>query len=352
MTGRRGAGGINGEIISALKQLERERGISMDDLIEAMESALLSAYRKHFGKAENVRVKFDRETGEIKVISRREVVSQVRDSRKDIPLAEAQKKSARYKEGDFVEEEIQAQGFGRIAAQTAKQVVMQKIRNIERDMIYEEFSEREGDVVTGQIIRVDRGVVIVDLGRAEGFISPKEQPRGERYRERDRIKSYVLEVKRTNKGPQILLSRTHPGLLKRLFELEVPEIRDGIVEIRALAREAGSRSKVAVAANLPEVDALGACVGPRGSRVQVIVQELRGERIDIIQWDDDPQVFIGNALSPARVIDVQLDMDVRIARVTVPDNQLSLAIGRDGQNARLAAKLTGWKIDIRSDRSM
>jgi len=313
-----------------------------------MEAALLSAYRKHFGKAENVKVKFDRETGEIKVISRREVVSQVRDPRKDISLSEAQKRNPKYKEGDFIEEEIQAQGFG----QTAKQVVMQRLRNIERDMIYEEFSEREGDVVTGQIIRVDRGVVIVDLGRAEGFILPKEQPKGERYRERDRIKCYVLEVKKTTKGPQILLSRTHPGLLKRLLELEVPEIRDGIVEIKALTREAGSRSKVAVAANLPEVDALGACVGPRGSRVQVIVQELRGERIDIIQWDDDPQVFIGNALSPARVIDVQLDVDERIARVTVPDNQLSLAIGRDGQNARLAAKLTGWKIDIRSDRDM
>ncbi|MGI6620005.1 MAG: transcription termination factor NusA [Bacillota bacterium] len=339
-------------MLSALNQLERERGISKDDLIEAMEAALLSAYRKHFGRAENVRIKFDRETGNIKVLSRREVVSQVRDPRRDISLSEAQKKSARYQEGDIVEEEIQAQGFGRIAAQTAKQVVMQKLRDIERDMVYEEFSEREGDVVTGQVIRVDRGVVIVDLGRAEGFILPKEQPRGERYRERGRIKSYVLEVKRTPKGPQILLSRTHPGLLKRLFELEVPEIRDGIAEIKALAREAGSRSKVAVAANLPEVDALGACVGPRGSRVQVIVQELRGERIDIIQWDDDPQVFIANALSPARVIDVELNHAEKLARVTVPDNQLSLAIGRDGQNARLAAKLTGWKIDIRSDRDM
>ncbi len=338
--------------MSALDQLERERGISKDDLIEAMEAALLSAYRKHFGTAENVRVQFDRETGNIKVLSRREVVSQVKDPHKDILVSEAKRKSARYQEGDYVEEEVHSQGFGRIAAQTAKQVVMQKLRDIERGMIYEEFSEREGDVVTGQIIRVDRGVVIVDLGRAEGFILPQEQARGERYRERDRIKSYVLEVKKTSKGPQILLSRTHPGLLKRLFELEVPEIRDGVVEIKGLAREAGSRSKVAVTANLPEVDALGACVGPRGSRVQVIVQELRGERIDIIQWDDDPQAFVGNALSPARVIGVELNRADRVARVVVPDNQLSLAIGRDGQNARLAAKLTGWKIDIRSERNM
>ncbi len=335
-----------------MDQLERERGIPQDDLIEAMEAALLSAYRKHFGTAENVRVKFDRESGNIVVLSRREVVSEIKDPTKDILVSEAKKKSIEYEEGDYVEEEVHAQGFGRIAAQTAKQVVMQKLRDIERDMIYEEFFEREGDVVTGQIIRVDRGIVIVDLGRAEGLIFPHEQARNERYRERDRIKCYVLEVKRSPKGPQIMLSRTHPGLLKRLFELEVPEIRDGIVEIKGLAREAGSRSKVAVSANLPEVDALGACVGPRGSRVQVIVQELRGERIDIIQWDDDPQVFVGNALSPAKVIYVDLDRVGRVARVIVPDNQLSLAIGRDGQNARLAAKLTNWKIDIRPERDM
>lgn len=349
---RRGAGGINGEIMTALDQLERERGISKEDLIEAMEAALLSAYRKHFGTAENVRIQFDRETGNIRVLSRRQVVSQVKDPRKDISIGDAQAKSARYNEGDYLEEEIPAHGFGRIAAQTAKQVVMQKLRDMERDMIYDEFSEREGDVVTGQVIRVDRGVVIVDLGRAEGFILPQEQPRGEKYRERDRVKSYVLEVKKTSKGPHILLSRTHPGLLKRLLELEVPEIRDGVVEVKGLAREAGSRSKVAVKANLPEVDALGSCVGPRGSRVQVIVQELRGERIDIIEWNDDPEVFVGNALSPARVMAVQINQAEKIARVIVPDNQLSLAIGRDGQNARLAAKLTGWKIDIRSERNM
>ncbi len=349
---RKGAGGINGEIITALDQLERERGISKEDLIEAMEAALLSAYRKHFGTAENVIIQFDRETGNIRVLSRRQVVPQVKDSRKDISIVDAQAKSAKYNEGDYLEEEIPAHGFGRIAAQTAKQVVMQKLRDMERDMIYEEFSEREGDVVTGQVIRVDRGVVIVDLGRVEGFILPQEQPRAEKYRERDRIKSYVLEVKRISKGPHILLSRTHPGLLKRLLELEVPEIRDGVVEVKGLAREAGSRSKVAVKANLPEVDALGSCVGPRGSRVQVIVQELRGERIDIIEWNDDPEVFVGNALSPARVTAVQINQAEKIARVIVPDNQLSLAIGRDGQNARLAAKLTGWKIDIRSECNM
>ncbi len=315
-----------------------------------MEAALLSAYRKHYGSAENVRVQFDGTTGNIRVLSRRQVVDKVTDPVKEISIDEARAKHLGYQIGDYVEEEIAAQGFGRIAAQTAKQVVMQKLRDIERDMVYEEFAERQGDVVTGQVIRVDRGIVIVDLGRAEGFIFPQEQVRSEQYRERDRIKAYVVEVKKTPKGPQILLSRTHPGLLKRLMELEVPEIRDGIVEIMGLVREPGSRSKVAVKANLPEVDALGACVGPRGSRVQVIVQELRGERIDIIEWNEDPEIFVANALSPAKVVGVEIDPTNRIARVTVPDNQLSLAIGRDGQNARLAAKLTGFKIDIRSER--
>lgn len=342
---------MNGEVLVALNQLERERGISVDDLIEALEAALLSAYRKHTGtSAENVRVHFDRQTGAIKVLARRQVVEVVSDPKTQISLAEALARGPGYKVGDVIEEELEAKGFGRIAAQTAKQVVMARLLEKERGMIYEEFAEREGDVVTGQVVRVERGVVIVDLGRVEGFILPGEQVRGEKYNERDRLKAYVLEVKRTPKGPQIFLSRTHPGLLKRLFELEVPEIRDGIVEIRAIAREAGMRSKVAVRAVLPEVDPLGACVGPRGARVQAISQELRGERIDIIEWDEDPRVFVANALSPAKVISVDVNPDERIARVTVADNQLSLAIGRDGQNARLAAKLTGLKIDIKSDR--
>jgi len=341
---------MNSEIIVALNQLERERGISKDNLIEAVEAALLSAYRKHSGTVENVRIQFDRETGAVRVLSRRQVVSQVKDPRREISLAEAQLKNPRFQVGDIVEEEIPAKGFGRIAAQTAKQVVMQRIRDMERGMIYEEFAEREGDVVTGQIVRVERGVVIVDLGRIEGYILPPEQVRGEKYAERDRLKAYLLEVRKTTKGPQVFLSRTHPGLLKRLLELEVPEIRDGIVEIRAIAREAGSRSKVAVKANLPEVDALGACVGPRGTRVQAIVQELRGERIDIVEWDADPRVFVANALSPAKVIRAEINQDERVARVIVPEHQLSLAIGRDGQNARLAAKLTGWKVDIKSER--
>ena len=343
---------MDGEILMALSQLERERGISVDDLVEALEAALLSAYRKHFGTAENVRIQFDRNTGEIRVLSRREVVEQVTDPGSQISLAEALSRSPAYKPGDVVEAEIPAQGFGRIAAQTAKQVVMQKLREKERGMIYEEFSEREGDVVTGQVVRIERGVVIVDLGRVEGFILPQEQVRSEKYRERDRLKAYVLEVRKSPKGPQILLSRTHPGLLKRLFELEVPEIRDGVVEIRGIAREAGMRSKVAVKANLPEVDALGACVGARGARVQAIVQELRGERIDIIEWSDDPRVFVGNALNPAKVIRVDVNVEERIARVIVAEHQLSLAIGRDGQNARLAAKLTGFKVDIKSDKDL
>jgi N utilization substance protein A len=341
---------MGSEILMALGQLERERGISTEDLIDALEAALLSAYRKHFGTVENVRVSFDKNSGAIRVLSRRKVVSEVNDPATEISLEEANARHPNYEVGDIVEQEIPAKGFGRIAAQTAKQVVMQKLREKERGMIYQEFSEREGDVVTGQIVRVERGIVIVDLGRAEGYILPQEQVRGERYSERARIKAYVLEVKRTSKGPQIMLSRTHPGLLKRLFELEVPEIRDGIVEIRAIAREAGTRSKVAVKANLPEVDALGACVGPRGTRVQAIVQELKGERIDIIQWDEDATLFVANALNPARVLRVDVDVDERVAKVLVPEHQLSLAIGRDGQNARLAAKLTGWKVDIKSDK--
>ncbi len=341
---------MNGEILLALGQLERERGISVDDLVDALESALLSAYRKHFGSLDNVRVQFNRETGNIRVLSRREVVSEVVDSKKEIGLAHAQAKNPSHKVGDVLEEEIPAQGFGRIAAQTAKQVVLQKLREKERGMIYEEFSEREGDVVTGQVVRVERGVIVVDLGRVEGFILPQEQVRSEKYQERDRLKAYVLEVRKSPKGPQILLSRTHPGLLKRLFELEVPEIRDGVVEIRGIAREAGARSKVAVKANLPEVDALGACVGARGSRVQAIVQELRGERIDIIEWDQDPRVFVANALNPAKVTGVDVVTEQRVARVTVPEHQLSLAIGRDGQNARLAARLTGLKVDIKPER--
>ncbi len=340
---------MNGEIPAILNQLERERGISAEDLIEAVEAAMLSAYRKHFGTAENVRVQFDRSSGAPRVFSRRDVVETVLDPKREIGLEEATRRNPIFKVGDVVEDEIPARGFGRIATQTAKQVVMQKLREKERQMVYDKFAEREGDVVTGQVVRVERGIVIVELGGVEGYVIPQEQVRGEKYQERDRLKAYVLEVRKTPKGPQILLSRTHPGLLKRLLELEVPEIRDGIVEIRGIAREAGTRSKVAVRANIPEVDALGACVGTRGARVQAIVQELRGERIDIIGWDSDPRVFVANALNPAKVIDVEINHEERIARVTVPEHQLSLAIGRDGQNARLAAKLTGLKVDIKAE---
>ena len=340
---------MSGEIPMILNQLERERGIAVEDLIEAVEVAMLSAYRKHYGTAENVRVQFDRDSGAPRVFSRREVVLEMTDAKREISLEEALQRNPSHKVGDVIEHEIPAKGFGRIATQTAKQVVMQKLREKERQMIYDKFAEREGDVVTGQVVRVERGVVIVELGGVEGFVLSQEQVRGEKYQERDRLKAYVLEVRRTPKGPQILLSRTHPGLLKRLFELEVPEIRDGVVEIRGIAREAGARSKVAVKANLPEVDALGACVGTRGSRVQAIVQELRGERIDIIEWDEDPRVFVANALNPAKVTGVEVIPEERVARVTVPEHQLSLAIGRDGQNARLAAKLTGLKVDIKAE---
>jgi N utilization substance protein A len=317
-----------------------------------MEAALLSAYRKHFGRAENVRVRFDRETGNIKVISRREVVSQVKDPRRDISLSEAQKKSARYQEGDFVEEEIQAQGFGRIAAQTAKQVVVQRIREAERNIIFEEFANREGDIVTGVIQRIEQKNVYIELGKTEAILSPSEQMPGEEYRQGSRLKTYIIEVRKTTKGPQILVSRTHPGLLKRLFELEVPELHEGIVELKGTAREAGARSKIAVYSKDENVDPVGACVGPKGMRVQNIVNELNGEKIDIIKWNPDPSKFVASSLSPAKVVAVEIWEEEKVARVIVPDYQLSLAIGKEGQNARLAAKLTGWKIDIKSESQM
>lgn len=337
------------EILAAISQLERERGVSRDALFEALEAALLSAYRKNYGTTQNVRIQVMRDTGKIRVLSRRTVVEKVTDPKTEISLEQARLKDPSYKVGDIVEEEIAAEGFGRIAAQTAKQVVIQKLREAERGMIYEEFASREGDVVTGIVARIEGRTVIVDLGRVEGIIPPQEQVKGEKLTQGERIKAYVVEVKKTNKGPEIILSRTHPGLLKRLFELEVPEINDGVVEIRAIAREPGSRSKVAVRATLPEVDALGACVGPRGSRVQSVVQALKGERIDIIEWDEDPAKFVANALSPARVIKTEVFPEQKLARAIVPDYQFSLAIGKEGQNARLAAKLTGWKVDIRPE---
>lgn len=340
---------MNAELIQALKDIEREKGISMDTLIEALEAALLSAYKRNFGSLQNVSVHIDRETGDIKVYSQKTVVEEVTDPRTEISLEEARKIDPRLNPGDVVRREVTPREFGRIAAQTAKQVVVQRIREAERGVIYEEFASREGDIITGIVRRTDQRNVYIDLGRTEAILAPAEQMPGEEYRPGDRIKTYIVEVKKTTKGPQIILSRTHPGLLKRLFELEVPEIHEGIVEIKSVAREAGSRSKIAVHSRHEDVDPVGACVGPKGSRVQAIVNELKGEKIDIVRWSPDPSQFVANALSPAKVLAVVINEEEKIAQVVVPDYQLSLAIGKEGQNARLAAKLTGWKIDIKSE---
>lgn len=342
---------MNAELIGALEQLEAERGIAKGIVLEAIEAALVSAYKRNFSSAQNVRVHLDRQTGDIHVYALKNVVQETVDPQLEVSLAEARAKNPVLNVGDVLEIEVKHRDFGRIAAQTAKQVVVQRIREAERGIIYEEFSSREGDIVTGLILRPDRFTkgVIVDLGRVEGLITPQEMIPGERLLENQRVKAYVYEVKRTTKGPQVTLSRTHPGLLKRLLELEVPEIHDGIVEIKAISREAGSRSKVAVHSRQTGVDAVGACVGPKGLRHQNIVNELQGEKVDIVEWSADPGVFVAKSLSPAKVTSVDVDEAGRIARVVVPDNQLSLAIGKEGQNARLAAKLTGWKIDIKSE---
>ncbi len=340
----------NAELIKAIKQLEEEKGLGKDVLIEAIEAALLSAYKKNFGSAaQNIRVELDRETGEQHVFSVRTIVESVSDANAEIPLAEARGWDPEIQVGDTVEVEVTPKDFGRIAAQTAKQVIVQRIREAERDMVYKEFRDREGDIVTGTVQRVERRNVYMDLGRIEAVLPPTEQVPREGYRQNDRVKAYVVEVKQGNRGPQIVVSRTHPGLLKRLFEIEVPEIYEGIVEIKAIAREAGARSKVAVISRDRNVDAVGACVGPKGSRVQSIVDELRGEKIDIVPWASDPAIFVASALSPAKVIRVEITEETKTALVIVPDNQLSLAIGKEGQNARLAAKLTGWRIDIKSE---
>ena len=340
---------MSAELIQALDQLEKERGINKEVLIEAIEAALISAYKRNFGSTQNVKIYIDRETGDVKVFALKRVTSRPEDENGEISLEAARKLNASYVEDDIAEIEVTPRKFGRIAAQTAKQVVMQRIREAERGIIFDEFFNKEGDIVTGIIQRYERKNIVIDLGRAEAVMAPSEQTIGEEYRFNDRIKTYIVEVKKTTKGPQILVSRTHPGLVKRLFELEVPEIHDGTVEIKSISREAGSRTKIAVYSKDPNVDPVGACVGQKGTRVQAIVDELRGEKIDIIRWSSDPEEYISSSLSPAKVVRVDADEETRTARVVVPDFQLSLAIGKEGQNARLAARLTGWKIDIKSE---
>lgn len=340
---------MNKEFIQAIEDLEKERHISKDVLIEAIESALVSAYKKNYGTSQNVRVDINQETGDINVYMRMDIVDEVEDDFTQISLEEAREIDYRYEVGDVVEYQVTPRDFGRIAAQTAKQVVVQRIREAERGMIFDDYITRQGEIVTGTVQRISNETLFINIGRTEGILSANEQVPGEHYRVNDRLKVYIMDVKKTNKGPQVFLSRSHPGLVKRLFELEVPEIEDGTVEIRGIAREAGSRTKMAVYTEFENVDPVGACVGTRGARVQAIVDELHGEKIDIIAWSENPEELIASVLSPAKVEKVIPAADgEKAATVVVPDYQLSLAIGKEGQNVRLAAKVSGWKIDIKS----
>lgn len=335
--------------MAAMQLLEEEKGIKPEVIKEALESALTLAYKKNYDQAQNVEVVFDEKTGEIKVYSVKEVVEVNYDSTLEISLEEALKINRAYEIGDTIKFEVTPKDFGRIATQTAKHVVMQRIREAERDIIYEEYIDYEDEILTGTVERTDQRNVYVNIGRVEAILPASEQIPTEEFQMEERIKVYVAKVERTSKGPQIVISRAHPDFLRRLFEQEVPEIYDGIVEIKSIAREAGDRSKVAVYSHEANIDPVGTCVGPRGSRVQSIVSELNGENMDIVEWNEDPAVFIRNAMNPAEVIEVAFNEDDHTCIVVVPDSQLSLAIGKRGQNARLAARLTGYKIDIKSE---
>ena len=340
------------ELLDSLEIIEKEKGIPKETIFEAIETSLVTACKKNYGTSQNIKVDMNRETGEIKVFAQKEVVEDVYDAFLEVSLEDAQEINPMYELGDFVDFEITPKNFGRISAQTAKQVVVQKFREAEREKMYNEFSAKEKEVETAIVQRTDgKGNIIVNLGKTDAILPMTEQLPGETYKFNDRLKVYILKVSLATKRPQVTVSRTHYELVKRLFELECPEIFDGTVEIKGISREAGSRTKMAVYSNSENVDAVGACVGQNGSRVDVIVNELKGEKIDIIPWSEDPAEFIAAALRPANVVAVEIDEneDEKSAKVVVPDNQLSLAIGKEGQNVRLAARLTGWKIDIKSE---
>jgi N utilization substance protein A len=340
---------MNGEFIDALRQIEKEKDIPFDQLVETIESALASAYRRAFSNDADVKLRMDSKGRGLRFVLQKTVVETVEDPHREVRLADAQRRNPLAKVGDVVDVEMSADGFGRIAAQTAKQVVVQRIREAEREKVYDEFAHRVGEVITGVVQRREQRNAFVLLGKVEALLPYSEQVPGEPYRFNDRLKIYLLEVKKTTKGPQVIVSRSHPSLIRRLFELEVPEIEDGTVTIRSVAREPGARSKIAVSSTDEKVDPVGACVGHRGSRVQAVVNELYGEKIDIIRWHENPSDFIREALSPAKPLTVSLNEEAKSAYVVVPDSQLSLAIGKEGQNVRLAARLTGWRIDIRSE---
>jgi N utilization substance protein A len=340
---------LSSELFDAMDYLEKEKGIDKNLLLEALEAALISAYKKNFNSATNVRVDINEDEGSMKVFARKTIVEEVMDPQQEISLEEAKEVAPNYEVDDVIEVEVTPMDFGRIAAQAAKQVVTQRVREAERGIIYGEYVDREEDVMTGIIQRKDPRFVYVNLGKIEARLPEGEQMPTETYEVHDRLKVFVTKVENSNKGPHIYVSRTHPGLLKRLFEMEVPEIYDGTVEVMSVAREAGDRSKISVYAEDQEIDPVGSCVGQRGQRVQAIVNELKGEKIDIVQWSEDPIEYVSNALSPSKVVEVLVNEEDKATTVIVPDYQLSLAIGKRGQNARLAAKLTGWKIDIKSE---
>ncbi len=340
---------MSSELLTILDSLGREKGIEREILIEAVEAAVLSAFRKTLESMPAARVSMDRTSGQIKIFSQKKVVKEVKKPSREIALAEAKKIDAALEEGDESEVEVTPRNFGRIAAQAARQVIMQKIREAERANIYQEFAGRQGEIITGTVEKFEQGNVIINLGRAVAVLPQRERSPGENYRQGERITAYILEVKKVSHGPQVVLSRTHPALVKKLFELEVPEISEGTVEIKVVARDPGERSKIAVVTSLEKVDSVGACVGFKGSRVKAIVRELSGERVDIVRWNEDMATFISNALSPAEIVEIKMDQEKQEANLIVSDEKLSLAIGKRGQNVRLAARLTGWKINIRGE---
>ena len=338
------------ELITAMEDLEKENGIPKDYLLESIETALVTAYKRNFDSAENVKVTMDKETGEIHVYAEKDVVDIVENPQLQINLEDARKINKKLEIGDKAEVEIVPKNFGRIAAQTAKQVIVQKIREVSRNVLFNEFNERKGEIVSGIVQKADGGVVVLDLGKLEGIMPVKEQVPTEKYRVNDKIRAYILDVERGLKGaPQVIVSRTSADFVKKLFELEIPEIYEGVIEIKSVSRDPGSRSKIAVYSPNENIDPVGSCVGQKGIRIQNIINELHGEKIDVIEWNEDPSIFISAALLPAQVMAVDIKEDEKFAQVIVPDEQLSLAIGKSGQNARLAAKLTNWKIDIKSE---
>ncbi len=337
---------MSSELFESLELIEEEKGISRDVILDALENALISAYRKHFGAAQDVSVIFDEETGGIRIVAHKRVVEAVEDRETEISLEEAKKVDGKYEIGDIAEFEVTPKAFGRIAAQTARQVVFQRMHEAEREKMVSEYSDRENDIASAVVRRIERRNVMLEIENTESVLMPNEQVRSDNYKVGERYKVFVVEVADSVKGVHLVVSRSHPGLVRRLLELEVPEIEDGIIEIKSLSREAGSRSKIAVHSVRENIDPVGTCIGPKGMRVQEVIRELRGEKIDIIKYSDDPAEYVSNALSPAEVLSIEVDEDNRICRVLVPASQLSLAIGREGQNVRLAARLTGWKIDL------